>query len=631
MPGEAPPRDTQEQTQVYLYSRIDGSVRLVSHAPGQPTTPRARSIAFNVNPELDFPLTISDDGRYMAFWSVNAGLASGPADPNGGLDIFLYDRQADTVTLVSRHQALTPTPAVPPNSFNPHLSGDGRYLFYQSNVPNLIAGQVNDPPTATNLFVYDRVTGTTALVNHARGNPTRNNGAASEALVSRDGRFAAFTGSSIDLGSGHTGGVSAGTNAFLYDRAADSLSLVSHAQGQPTTPADASSGAAAISDDGRFVAFTSQASNLVPGEVRGTYPFASVLVPSNAFLYDRMTAANRLVSGANGSSTHTANGISVTNLTMSGDGRFVGYTSDAADLIPGAPDPANNPGSPSDAYLFDTTSGAIKLVSHKGANVARGGNAVTYSISLADNGSVAAFDSYASDLVPPGVQDTNGKQDVFAYDTATGTNAVLTLRDTELFRPTVYVNPAFTGPPGTDPDGAGPATAIGVDAFATIQQALNAVPWGGTVEVAPGIYKEQLTLTRAVKLHGSGSGATIVQGTGSGVGLTITAAGAAVSGMAFRTFATPLLAGGGTSYLALTDVGLTGNQFGAAVFGVRALLFGGGAADETFYVRPGVLARQGDAPIAVSGVQYVTVEAATIAWSCCSMILTPRTRSGSMR
>ena len=60
----------------------------------------------------------------------------------------------------------------------------------------------------------------------------------------------------------------------------------------------------------------------------------------------------------------------------------------------------------------------------------------------------------------------------------------LTLAGTELLTPTVYVNPAFTGPPGTDPDGPGPATAIGVDAFPTIQQALDAAAWGGSVEVA---------------------------------------------------------------------------------------------------------------------------------------------------
>jgi hypothetical protein len=65
----------------------------------------------------------------------------------------------------------------------------------------------------------------------------------------------------------------------------------------------------------------------------------------------------------------------------------------------------------------------------------------------------------------------------------------------------VYVDDDFTGPIGSDP--AGPATAIGYDAFATIQEGINAVTAGGTVIVAPGTYTENLTLTKSLTIKGA--------------------------------------------------------------------------------------------------------------------------------
>jgi hypothetical protein len=86
-----------------------------------------------------------------------------------------------------------------------------------------------------------------------------------------------------------------------------------------------------------------------------------------------------------------------------------------------------------------------------------------------------------------------------------------------------------------------------------------------------------------------------------GTGLLITAPRVEVSGLTVRGFGTGLIASGG-SYLALTDVGLTGNASGGGVHNVASFLFSGGVG-ETFYVRPGLLARQSDNPLAYSGVQ----------------------------
>ncbi len=118
----------------------------------------------------------------------------------------------------------------------------------------------------------------------------------------------------------------------------------------------------------------------------------------------------------------------------------------------------------------------------------------------------------------------------------------------------VYVNPAFTGPAGTDPDGAGPATALGYDAFPTIQQGLNAVAPSGIVHVAAGTYAEDLVINHSVTLQGAvpaanGSGMTILAGNGAGVGLNVTTAnGVAIDRLAVKGYYASLTLDGGDGF-----------------------------------------------------------------------------------
>jgi hypothetical protein len=174
----------------------------------------------------------------------------------------------------------------------------------------------------------------------------------------------------------------------------------------------------------------------------------------------------------------------------------------------------------------------------------------------------------------------------------------------------VYVNPAWASlAPGTDPDGRGPATAIGVDAFAAVQPALNAVTSGGTVHLAAGTYSGPLVLYKRVRLVGSGSASTVL--TGQGTGLDITAPGVEVSGLTVRGFSTGLFASG-PAYLALSDVRLTGNATGGAITNVPAVLVAGGAGGNAYFATPSVLARQGDDALGYSGVRSLTVDAGGI-------------------
>jgi uncharacterized protein (TIGR03118 family) len=195
--------------------------------------------------------------------------------------------------------------------------------------------------------------------------------------------------------------------------------------------------------------------------------------------------------------------------------------------------------------------------------------------------------------------------------TETGvTNGTATNGATATVKPpaTVYVNPAFTGPAGSDPDGAGPATAIGYDAFATIQAALNAVAFGGTVNVAAASYAENLSISRSVNLVGAGSGSTTLSGSNTGVGVFITAPGVAITGVTVHGYALGLAAGSATTYLALTDVRFNSNGVGAGVGGVNTFLYEGGSGDDTIFVNPTALAHDGDNAINYTGVTFLTVD-----------------------
>jgi hypothetical protein len=171
----------------------------------------------------------------------------------------------------------------------------------------------------------------------------------------------------------------------------------------------------------------------------------------------------------------------------------------------------------------------------------------------------------------------------------------------------VFVNPAFTGPAGTTPPGAPPSEIIGVNAFATIQAALNAVAFGGTVNIAAGTYAENLILPRSVILVGAGSGTTTLAGKNVGGGVDITTAqGVVIKGLTVQGFVAGLIGGQATTYLELDDFKLNSNQFGGTVAGVTTMLITGGSGNDTFFVKPGVVGLGGN-PLSY-GVQFLTID-----------------------
>jgi Tol biopolymer transport system component len=196
-----------------------------------------------------FDPAISDDGRFVAFASYATNLS--PLDSDSQPDVYVRDRLTSTTTLVSvTSQGVHITGA----SFAPDISGDGRYVVFSSS-----AGLVANPPAGQQIYRRDLVSGTTVLVSQSSsGNPA--NQGAYDATISDDGSRIAFESNSTNLDSAD---LDADADVFLRDQMRSTTDMVSvAADGSSATD----SGDSVLSGDGRSVAFVTE-SKLDPGDV----------------------------------------------------------------------------------------------------------------------------------------------------------------------------------------------------------------------------------------------------------------------------------------------------------------------------------------------------------------------------
>jgi hypothetical protein len=200
---------------------------------------------------------LSADGRYVAFYSLASNLVAG--DTNVSWDVFVHDRQTGTTTRVS---VASNGAQGNEGSESPALSGDGRYIAFESWASNLAAGDTNDSP---DVFVHDRQTGTTSRISVAsdgtQGNHYRHSVAAA---LSADGRYVAFT--SFDTLVVDDADLT--PDVFVHDRQTDTTSRISVAP--DGTQGNRESNFPVLSGDGHYVAFESWASNLVVGDTNTT-------------------------------------------------------------------------------------------------------------------------------------------------------------------------------------------------------------------------------------------------------------------------------------------------------------------------------------------------------------------------
>jgi len=273
-------------------------------------------------------------------------------------------------------------------SSRPSVSADGRFVVYQSDFSDLVGGDTNG---RTDVFLYDGAAQTTGVMSHGS-----NLGAAdadsTNASISGDGRFVVFTSMADNLVPDDTNGQ---PDVFVRDLAAQTIERVSIGLGGQASGSTVS--AAAISSNGRYVVFSSTAANLVAGDTNAR---------GDIFVRDRVNGTTQRVSL--GSGGIQANGSS-SMASISGDGRYVAFLSEASNLVAGDTNALR------DLFVRDLQSGTTERV-----NVGVGGvqaNNVAYDAYISANGRFVTFVSFASNLVSG---DTNGLQDIFVRDRQLG-------------------------------------------------------------------------------------------------------------------------------------------------------------------------------------------------------------------
>lgn len=328
--------------------------------------------------------SISTNGRYVAFESAASNLA--PGDTNAKEDVFVRDRMGGTTERVSVSSS-----DVQGNddSEHPSISADGRYVAFQSKATNLVAGDTN---TCWDVFVRDRVNGTTERVS-VSSSGAEGNGDSKNPSISADGRYVAFESKASTLVNGDA---NLKKDVFVHDRWLGTTERVSLPSVGGESNGDSES--PSISSDGRYVAFESDASNLVSGDTNGK---------DDIFVRDRVNGTTERASVSSGGAE--GNGDSDAPV-ISADGRFVAFESEASNLVSG------DTNMKEDVFVRDRASATTERVSVSSDSGEGNGGSETPSISA--DGRYVAFESAASNLIRG---DVNGKDDVFVHDRVSGT------------------------------------------------------------------------------------------------------------------------------------------------------------------------------------------------------------------
>ena len=329
--------------------------------------------------------SVSDDGRLVAFQTRSKLVTE---DTNGASDVYVHDVQAGTTRLVS-----VASDGMPGNddSGEASISADGRHVVFWSEAPNLVPSDDNE---ATDVLVHDLETGITDRVSVATDG-AEGSGAASRSNsdISADGRFVAFSSAASNLVPDDT---NSQADVFVHDRATGVTERVSIAS--DGTQGTSGSFYPSISADGLHVAFFSFAAGLVPEDANAS---------NDIFVHDRETGTTERVSIA--SDGTEGNSHAFRDPSISADGRYVAFSGVATNLVPGDANGAE------DVFVHDRETGKTERVSVSSDGAEGDGSSLVPSISA--DGRYVTFHGIATNLVPG---DTNGLADTFVHDRATG-------------------------------------------------------------------------------------------------------------------------------------------------------------------------------------------------------------------
>lgn len=339
---------------------------------------------------------ISADGRFVVFSSRATNLV--PDDTNGVDDVFVHDRQTG---LTERVSVSNDGAQAVGSSFGSTISANGRFVAFQS------FGLLVDGIAYDGIFVRDRQLGQTELVSvSSEGTPA--NGASHTARLSADGRFVVFVSEADNLVVNDTNNW---LDIFIHDRETGLTELVNVSHNGEQS--NGWSHFPNISGDGRFVAYISEADNLVPDDTNGHL--------ADVFVYDRLTHEVERIHkdlptslariSANGQwVAFIANGLLFLHDRQAGTTEQIKFGTSSFDI------------SADGRYLALTTSGDAQILTYDhqtGETVlssvaADGTPAYGFAPSISADGCFVAFLSFANNLVP---NDTNEGFDVFVNGT----------------------------------------------------------------------------------------------------------------------------------------------------------------------------------------------------------------------
>ena len=434
----APGIDTNDTFDVYVLDRdpdgdghFDGRTRMTLVSTEQ-------TGAHSAEDQSTISL-ISRDGRYVAFASL-ADNVTEHVDDNENWDGFVLDRDPDgngtfdeagltAKRLVTVNR--TGTAAGNGALINGDLSADGRHIVFSSEASDLVTLDNNGE---SDVFAHDVETETTRLVSGMKGvepASVTGNDDSRGPVTSADGRYVAFRSGASDLVPHDGNGF---WDIFVRDRETETTTLVS-INWEGTGSANGGSRSPAISADGRFVAFSSRATDLVEGIVDANDDWDVFLRDRDADndgVFDELDepgATTTTLISTNYVGTGTGNdgsGLPV----VSASGYFVAFISNASDLVsdgieePGDSDVDDTNGT-TDVYRWNRGTGITELVSinHLGTGSANG---LSFNPALNESGRAVVFQSLATDLIDPAdFSDTNGGFDVFLRAPILGTQRTL--------------------------------------------------------------------------------------------------------------------------------------------------------------------------------------------------------------
>jgi hypothetical protein len=301
-------------------------------------------------------VSISYTGRYISFVTSTSASSN---DTGTGADVYVRDMQGASTELISHHSGLASN-----NANNPQISADGRFVVYVT----LDTNPIKSSGLNYEIYVKDRTKQTFELLSKDI-NGGRSNDVNSTPAINCDGSIITFSSNATNLVPNDT---NAKTDIFLVNRTGG------HDIRNLTLSGNNNSYIGGLSCDGNFASFSSEATNLVLNDTNSR---------EDGFRYNRLTDTTELISKS--TSGQIGNG-KTTGISLSGDGRYVVFSSASSNLVSG--DTANE-----SIFQRDTITGVTEILS-----VTTTGSSANYNSSspkISVDGRYVAYVSSSTNLV----------------------------------------------------------------------------------------------------------------------------------------------------------------------------------------------------------------------------------------